>query len=221
MTFFDIFSRKSGKETKIIKQRVLVDFREKNSLVPSILIQKNINVEFVSLPVADYIFNNIAIERKTVSDLKSSIINKRIISQLLELKQYPAHLLIIEGNQEELYNGKVMHKNAVRGFLISVALEFQTPFIYTSNEEETASYISLICDKKNKSSLPIRASKIILSKEKQMQYILEGFPHIGPIKAKALISKFKTLKNIFSSSVEDLVPILGKKALNFKEIIEN
>ena len=215
--FYNIFSSKKVPETKV---KILIDNREKNSLVPSFLEERGFQVEFKQLPVADYIVKEIAIERKTVSDLKSSIISKRIISQLLELKQYPKHLLLVEGIlDEDLYNSGI-HENALRGFLLSVALEFQTPLIFTHNEEDTAKYIYVIAKKEKPSEFSLRASKILLSKEEQIQFILEGFPNIGPAKASALIKKFKTLNNIFQASEEELEEILGKRAKEFRELLD-
>ncbi|MBU0907354.1 MAG: hypothetical protein KKD18_05060 [Nanoarchaeota archaeon] len=212
----NIFSSKKSIKEKI---KIQVDNRERNSLVPSLL-SKDFNIEWKQLPVADYIVKDIAIERKTVSDLKSSIINKRIISQLLELKQYPKHLLLVEGIlDKDLYNGGI-HENALRGFLLSVALEFQTPIIFTHNEEDTAKYLYVLAKKDKSPESGLRASKILLSKEEQIQFILEGFPNVGPAKAKALIKKFKSLKNIFDASEEELKEILGARAKDFKGFLD-
>ena len=215
MTFLNIFSSKKQKENPKIK--IIVDNREKNSLIPSILLSLDFQIEFKQLPIADYLINSTAIERKTISDLKSSIINKRIFSQLNEIKQYPKHFLIIEGPQEELYNNSVLHQNAVRGFLLSAILEFQIPIIFANSEKETASYISVLANKKSK-EFSLRPSKISLNKEEQIQFILEGFPNIGPIKAKSLLQKFKSLKNIINASEEDLSEILGKRAKEFMDL---
>ena len=85
MVFLDVFS--DEKDKKKDRTRIIVDNRERNSLVASYLMKEGFDVEFRQLPVGDYIANGVAIERKTISDFKSSIINKRIISQLLELRQ--------------------------------------------------------------------------------------------------------------------------------------
>lgn len=101
-TIFKIFPKK-----KFIKEKrkIIIDYREKNSLVASELIREGFEIEFKELKVADYIVKDIAIERKTVSDFISSMINKRLIKQLEELQQYKEKLLIIEGIEEqELYN---------------------------------------------------------------------------------------------------------------------
>lgn len=216
MTFHNIFSKNLVKETPKIK--IIIDNREKNSLVASFL-AKEFSLKFAQLPVADYIVNETAIERKTISDLKSSIINKRIFSQLKEIKQYPKHLLLIEGlSKEYIYSGTI-HENALRGFLLSVALEYKIPIIFTYDSRDTARYISIIAKKKEKQEMPLRASKIMLSKKEQMQFILEGFPHIGTKKAKKLIEKFHSLKNIFNAPEEELKKILGKRTENFKQLI--
>ena len=208
MTFIDIFSKKKSKKKQNIV--ITIDHREKNSLVPSLL-AKDFEIEYKNLPVADYIVKDTAIERKTISDFKSSIINKRIIQQLLELKQYPNHLLILEGIEEDIYDGQI-HENAFRGFLLSVALEYQVPIIFTENAEDTAKYISVLAKKPEKTENSIRATKIFRTKKEQLQFILEGFPNIGPKTAKKLLKKFKTLKNLTNASLEQLQDLIGKKA---------
>jgi ERCC4-type nuclease len=217
MPFFDIFSKKKDDEEKI---KIEVDFREKNSLVPSLLMKEGFEVEFKQLPVADYIVNGAAIERKTVSDLKSSIVNKRIVSQLLELKQYKNYFLFVEGIlNDDIYSGGI-HENAFRGFLLSVGMDFNVPIIFTYDEKDTAKYLAVLARKKEKGEMGIRASKIALSDEEQAQFILEGFPNVGAVKAKKLIEKFGSLHRIFNASEEELQEILGKRAKEFKRIID-
>src|SRR3989344_2798491 len=103
MPFYNIFSKKT--ETRMqklnqIKPKIIVDYREKNSLVVSELIHNNCIVEFKPLGVGDYIIKNIIIERKTVSDFLSSMMNKRLIKQIQSLKEIENKLLIIEGIEE-------------------------------------------------------------------------------------------------------------------------
>src|SRR3989344_9558221 len=99
MELVNIFSKKNIKEKE--KLKIIVDNRERNSLVPSLLMERGFEVEWKQLEVADYLINGVAIERKTVSDFKSSIINKRIFQQLFELKQYDKKILIVEGIIED------------------------------------------------------------------------------------------------------------------------
>jgi len=222
MPFQDIFSKRSEKANNKPKQtaKILVDNHEKNSLVPAILSKLKMNYEFTDLKVADYIVNNIAIERKTIPDLKSSIISKRILFQLKELKQYPKSLLIVEGiSNFALYEG-IIHENALRGFLLSTAIDNQIPIIFTENEEDTAKYLSVLAIRESKPKTPTSLrQKLQLSKEEQKQFILEGFPGIGPSTAGKLIQKFKSIKNIINADIKELEEILGKKADLFTKLV--
>ena len=218
MTFFNIFSNKEEKLKKEEILKIIIDNREKNSLVPSELIKLGFQVEFKHLSIADYLINDIAIERKTFSDLQSSIINKRIFSQLKNLKQYEQSLVIIEGKQDK---DLFLHENAIRGFVLHATLDHNIPVLFTKDEKETALYLKLLANKTKKRENSLRESKSFLSKKERMQYILEGFPNIGPINAKKLITEFRSIKNIMNATEEELEKVLKKKSTDFKALIED
>ena len=215
----DIFSRRKVPEEE--KGTIVVDNREKNSLVVSELMGMGYKIQWEQLAVGDYLVNGVAIERKTVSDFKSSIINKRIIQQLLELKQYDKKILIVEGIiEDDVYSGEGIHENAFRGFILSVGLEFGVPIVYTWNAEDTAKYIDVLYRRKDKGNIGLRASKIAMTRDEQIRFILEGFPNIGPVKAEKLLGRFGSLSRIFNASLEDLESVLGKYAGEFKELLD-
>ncbi len=223
-TIFNIFTKKSNKIKKEIeKPKAIIDYREKNSMVVSELINLGLDVELKELKVADYIVNDIAIERKTVSDFISSMINRRLLSQIEELQQYPNKLLIIEGiDEQEIYNennNTGIHPNSIRGFLLSILLKHKIPILFTKNYEDTAKFI-LILSKRREKELPLNITKKSLNKKEQIQFIVEGFPGIGPKTAKKLLKKFKTIKQIINTPQEQLKEVIGKKAEIFK-IIED
>ena len=66
----------------------------------------------------------------------------------------------------------------------------------------------------------MRRMKKAYNKKEQMQFILEGFPGIGPKTARKLLEKFGKLQKIFSASQEELTEVIGKKAEVFKLINE-
>jgi len=213
-TLHNIFSAKKQTIKKDLpKPKIVIDYREKQSLVAAELVKIGFEIEFKELKVADYLVNDVAIERKTISDFISSMINKRLIKQLEELQQYKNKLLIIEGiDEQEIYpENNSVSQNSVRGFLLSILLKHQIPMLFTQNYKDTAQFIYRIAMKKNQ-EMSIRANKKSLNKKEQMQFILEGFPGIGPKNAKKLLEKFSTLQNVFSAPQDELQKVIGKKA---------
>ena len=223
MPFLNIFSKAKKHEKLEEKPKIIADFHEKNSLVISELISLGVQIEFKALPVADFLIGSIAIERKTIPDFISSMLNKRLAKQLEEIKQYPSYLLIIEGKEEqELYSeSSGINPNAIRGFLLSILLKEKVPIIFTKNSEDTSRFLFILARKQENPEFSLRAKKIILNKKQKLQFILEGFPQIGPKTAKKLLKKYKTLKNIANADIEELKEIIGKKAEAFKLLDEN
>lgn len=216
--FFDIFS-KQEQTRKIIKPKIIVDYREKNSLVISELIHLGVEIEFKALKVADFISKDVAIERKTVNDFISSLINKRIFKQLEEIKQYPKYFLIIEGIEEqELYNDhpEGISGNAIRGMILSIILNYNVPIIFTKDEKDTAMFLNVLLRKQKKKHFSLNPKKKSRDMEEQKQFILEGFPGIGPATAKKLLKEFKSIKGIINSPIENIQKIIGKKADIFR-----
>jgi len=204
--------------------KIIVDKREKNSLVPHELLNLGAKIEFQRLPVADYLIRNVAIERKTANDFINSMINKRLMRQLQELKQFKKSLLIIEGDP---YKTRFNHLNqrAIRGMLLSIILDYNIPIVFTSDYDETAEYlISLVKRiKRGKNDVGLRAKRKIYNMAEQQQMIIEGLPSIGPTLARALLKKFKTIKALVNASEKELCQVekIGKeKARIIKNILE-
>ncbi|MGY4884699.1 MAG: ERCC4 domain-containing protein [Nanobdellota archaeon] len=219
----DIFSRKKDKRIEDVpREKVIVDYRERNSLIASHLLKLGFDVEFKELKIGDYIVKDVVIERKTIPDFISSMINQRLIKQIEELKQYENKLLIIEGiSEKELYSegDEGVNANAIRGFLLSILLKHKIPLVFSKNSEDTAKFISVLSKKKEK-EINLNAKKKTLNKKEQLQFIIESFPGVGPKKARRLLEKFGSIQNIILASTEDLKEILGIKAESVREIIE-
>ena len=145
------------------------------------------------------------------------MINKRLFQQLENMKQYPSSLLIIENFSNLNLSESKLSENAIRGLLLSISLDHKIPIIFSKNEKETALFISLLA-KRKKSSFSLR-SKVNLSDSEKIEFILEGFPSVGPVTAKKLLSKYKTIKSIINAPEEEIKFILGKKADKFLELL--
>lgn len=226
MPFLNPFSKKESRKNlkEKIKPLIIADIHEKNSLILGELTEKQnkkeIELAINSLKIGDYLIGNTIIERKTVSDFISSMINKRLVQQLSQMKQYPHQLLIIEGNLEnfESFN----NPNAIRGMILSILTNYQIPIIFTEDYKETTEYLIVLAKQQLKKPQEISLhSRIPKTIKEQKKYVLESFPDIGPVKAKKLLEKFKSLAKVFNATEEELKEVLGNNTQYFKEIIEN
>jgi len=191
--------------------KIIADIREKNSMVISELIGKGIDVEMKHLEVADYVISEeIAVERKTISDFVYSMINKRLAKQLIDLKgNYSKPILIIEGYYEqdmyksERYN---VHENAIRGMILSILLEFAVPIIFTKDSEDTSRFLAVLAKRQEQphKEISLKAKRKASSLAEQQQFIIEGFPGIGPTLAKNMLKKFKTIRGVMNADIKDL-----------------
>ncbi len=218
---YEIFSQNKKNSQNSTKTKILIDYREKNSLVPSHLKKLNLEIEFRELKIGDYFVKNTIIERKTFADFLNSMINSHLLKQMEELKQFEKKLLIIEGiDENELYEEKNprINPNAIRGFLLSIALKHKIPAIFTKNSEDTAKFICILSRKKENEK-PLNGKKRSFNKKEQLQFIIESFSGIGPKTSKKLLKKFGTIQNIINAPEENLREILGKKTGIFLEII--
>jgi ERCC4-type nuclease len=222
----NIFSKNPESVEKDIEMPVIIaDHREKNSLVISELVSLGIQVKFEQLEVADFLVRNIAIERKTVSDFISSMMNKRLSEQLINMQQYENNLLLIEGIEEqELYSSKDndlgVNPNAIRGFLLDILLKYKVPIIFTKNFQDTAKFLWVLSRKKPSDNESLRAKRKTLNIDEQRQFILEGFPSIGAKTAKKLLREFGSLKNIINAPELELKRVIGKKSESFKQLLD-
>jgi len=223
MPFHNIFKIIKKKKSKQIP-KIIIDVHEKNSLILSELESSNqIKLEIKSLKIGDYLIGKTIIERKTVNDFISSMINKRLVQQLRQMKKYKQQLLIIEGiDEQELYKEDTkLNPNAIRGFILSIIINYQIPIIFTQDYKDTTKYLIILAKQQLKPKTEITLHHRIPKKIKeQKQYILEAFPNIGPITAKKLLKKFKTLNNTINASAEELKEILKSRTESFKNLLK-
>jgi len=151
------------------------------------------------------------------------MLNGRLSKQIEELQQFEKKLIFIEGLQEqELYNeneSRGVNPNAIRGFLLSISLKHNIPIIFTKHPKDTAEFITVLAKKKD-SEKAINPKKKALNKKDQLQFIVEGFPGIGPKTAKKILKEFKTLKNFINATEEKIQDVLGNKGLAIKKLFE-
>ena len=200
--------------------RIVVDEREKKSGIPSILKGIGISLEIKTLPIGDYIVApETVVERKTISDLVSSVFDGRLFDQCNRLKEhYQFPILLIEGNIDEI---EELTENSLvfYGAISSIALDFKIPVIHTPNASHTAKLLMSMCSRKDASKGPfikkIRKSNDV---QKQQLSILCSLPGVGEKTAIRMLEKFGTPLRVLSSSTTELSKVGGLGEARAKKI---
>ncbi len=212
---------KEDKETLIF-----ADSREGGSNVIKKIKELGLNIQLKTMTTADFVVSSrVGIERKTPKDFVDSIIDKRLLHQLKDLKQnYEKPLIIIEG-EEDIYSIRRIHPNAIRGMLSTIAISYGIPILQTKSPSETAELIKSIATREQnykEKDFGIRTERKPLTTKEQQEFIVESLPGIGPSLAKSLLKEFKTVKKITNAKPERLQKIkqLGKtKAEEIRRIL--
>ena len=205
--------------------RIVVDEREKKCGIPDLLRGTGINLEIKTLPIGDYIVApETVVERKTISDLVSSIFDGRLFDQCNRLKEhYQFPILLIEGNIDEI---EELTENSLvfYGAISSIALDFKIPVIHTPNASHTAKLLVSMCSRKDASKGPfikkIRKSNDI---QKQQLSMLCSLPGVGEKTAVRMLEKFGTPLRVLSSSITELSKVSGlgeARAKNIKKVLQ-
>nr|ABZ09651.1 putative ERCC4 domain protein [uncultured marine crenarchaeote HF4000_APKG8G2] len=203
----------------------MVDEREKKSGIPDLLKGTGINLEIKTLPVGDYIVApETIVERKTVSDLVSSIFDGRLFDQCHRLKEhYQFPILIIEGDIDEI---EELTENPLvfYGAISSVAIDFKIPVIPTPNATHTSKLLISMCSRKDASKGPF-IKKIRKSNDLQKQQLsmLCSLPGVGEKTAIRMLEKFGTPLRVLSSSIIELSKVSGlgeARAKNIKKVLQ-
>jgi len=224
--FYNIFKirKKKDKEKKEVKKpEIIVDIHEKNSMIIAELSgSEEITLKIKHLKIGDYLIGNIIIERKTVGDFINSMINKRLMVQINQMKKYEKRLIIIEGKKRDYELENKNLKKSINGFIVSIMTNNQIPIIKTKNYKETAKYLIIIAKQQQKKKYDMTLhSRIPKTIKEQKKYILESFPRIGPKKAELLLKKFNSLKEIFNADEDELKEILKSQTKEFKDILND
>jgi len=208
------------------KIKIIADSRERRTGILKELVNLGIEVETKNLYSADYVINNIGIELKTKEDFLESIIDKRLIHQLRELKNnFEKQVIIIQGT-EDIYSLRRIHPNAIRGMLATIALSYNMPIIYTKDPKDTAALLLTMAKREQdigKKDFSIRQERKPLTLKEQQEYMVESLPGVGPLLAKSLLKKFKSVKKIINAKEEKLKKVekIGKtKAKEIRKVIE-
>ena len=210
---------------KIENIRIIIDERERKSGIPKLLEAVGVNIQVKTLPIGDYIVSHETIvERKSISDLISSVFDGRLFDQCTRLKnhfQFP--IILVEGNVDEI-ESITENPLVFYGALSTVAIDFKIPIIPTPNASHTAKLLISLASRKESIKGPL-LKKIKKSNDLQKQQlsVLSSLPGVGEKIAVRMLEKFGSPLKVLSASTKDLAKISGlgeSRAKKIKSMLE-
>jgi DNA excision repair protein ERCC-4 len=206
---------------------VVADETERVSGVPEELSKLNVRVYFSRLPVADYVLNpEIAVERKSVRDLVSSIYDSRLFYQAARISaSYAKPYVLVEGDSKEV-EGLAKNLKVFYGAIAEVTLAYGLRVLYTANPRETAIAIAELLTHARAKPLvgtPTPAPPKAKTIPRQQIYLLSAVPGVGTKLAEKLLLKYGTPRRVMGLTAGELASTPGigwKRAEKIKEVLD-
>jgi Fanconi anemia group M protein len=203
---------------------LVVDYRERASLLVAELARLGVAMDFKSLKVGDYLVSEeIAIERKTLEDFAGSILDRRLFEQARALREaYPRPLLLLEG-RGPLRSG--ISQEALRGAMTSVMMDMGVPMLWVNDAAEGALFILTICRREQRGErrdFSLKDRRRALTPEGEREYVVASLPFVEAKMAKRLLSTFRSVQGVFCASEKELMEVEGigpKKAKRIRELV--
>ncbi|MCC6053568.1 MAG: hypothetical protein LM569_05160 [Desulfurococcaceae archaeon] len=203
---------------------VIIDSREdsKHPEFKTMLTRAGIRVAVKELPVGDFLIiapqgrRSILVERKTVDDLANSIRDNRIWDQsrlLLEAAERDGHipLVVVEGDLSVLEKRREWRIQSILRILDTLILDMNMPVLFTPHKEATVKWIATkaksLSKQGEKRVIRMRVEKKPVSLNERILYVAEGVA--GPVLARKLLAKFKTLRALANASIYELMSVEG------------
>ncbi len=211
-------------EKKVPEVTIKVDVRELGGEVVRRLASFNdVRISVSRLEMGDYVVSDeVAIERKTVDDLASSLVEGRIFEQIRKLKSvYKRPMLLIEGKSPYKPERRGVSPRSLMGLALSLVVG-GIPIIWAKDPEESAELIRLLAirEQVERRSIPEVKHPPAMEDREVLERILTCIPGIGLLTAKRILKHFGKLKKVFTASEEELKVVEGVGPLLAARIVE-
>ena len=198
---------------EIASHCIYADDRERPSGIPEILRnQFHVPVVESRLPIGDYrLGSKVIVERKTLDDFALSIIDGRLFRQIQRLKQrVECTVLILEGNRSQPTTVNI-HPHAFKGGLLSAALDWEMPVVFSESAEDSALLLWLMQEKHGpfRNAVSIRPGRKPKRFRNRQLYLLQGLPSVGPKAALRLLEHFGSVERVVNASSDLLIKVPG------------
>lgn len=189
------------------------DDREGGSPVVDLLRRSSdFHVTVSRLKLGDYrVDNRLLFERKTLPDLVTAIISGRLFTQALRLAATSLRpAILLEGTVQDLAESG-MRWESIQGALVTVTLFCGIPLLRTRTPEETVRTMLFAARQAQTcatGALP-RHGWRPRGKYARQLYILQGFPNIGPERARRLLARFGSIEAVVNARPDELRLVNG------------
>jgi|GEM_PF-206489 len=214
----------TGDGSKCERIRIIVDHREAHARLVGELLKLGVEVEFRSLKVGDYaVSESVAIERKRYDDFAGSIVDRRLFEQLRALREaYSRPVLLLEMGEPLT---RAVSREALRGAIVSVILDFGVPILWAEGSEESAKLLVTIAKREQRgggSPIPLKDRRRPTTPDGEGEYIVASLPFVEATTAKRLLAEFGSVERVFTAGCDDLMKVEGigvKKARRIREAV--
>lgn len=192
---------------------IQADDRETQGPVVALLQQSpDFRLTITRLKLGDYLVDGrFLFERKNLADLAMAISDGRLFDQALRLAGTafrPA--IVLEGTSRDLERCGIRWER-VQGALVTVSLFFGIPLLRTRTPEETLRTMLFAARQAQTyaaGALPRHGSRPRGKYARQL-FILQGFPNIGPGRARRLLARFGSVEAVVNARPEELKSVEG------------
>lgn len=205
--------------------QVGVDYSEsRSSLLDAVRRSGMFEVRMVHLATGDYLIDDqVLVERKTVGDLRASLVDGRLFPQVARLahSRYRS-LLLIEGPTPTA--APDVHPHSIEGALVSIAAMWRLPVLHACDPEQSVRLLRFLADQVR--GPHERTLRRFDRKPKRLAsrrlFLLQGLPGVGPALAHRLLCHFGSIERIFTADAVALAKVRGigeQKAARIRELV--
>ena len=194
---------------------IRIDTQEQHSGIPALLAaMPQVHIEVIPLRMGDYDIGGDpcrVFERKTGSDFLISLAQGRLFAQLTALRKSRfAPILLLEGDPLRVDHSQ-MGPESIRGALTYITAILRVPVLPSRGPADSAHLVYAAakqCQVGHAARGPAAGRRRATLPERQMQIVL-SLPGIGPVTARAVCARFRSLHDLLSADATQLATVPG------------